>query len=232
MKSKGILFKKINKIIEDRYYASVINNKGQMILGLANMDSYEKYINLKLLKNHKDKKIIFDLNLSEKVIKFLINKYYINNYICVCGTSAHKVYKLNSLLHKIDTLILNKRESFALTNINTIKEALKFLIKKNNNLNIIITNGKNSVYAYEKNKIYLCKPPKIKVNNENSAGDVLSAVFNYYYCNTNKMNDSLKKSVIAGALQASGYFKNKKEYLTKIESLSKKINIKVRNYYG
>ena len=232
IKKQGIIFKEMNKTLHKRFYSAVLNKKGQLILGLANMDSYEKNINLKLIKNRKNKKIIFDLNLSEKVINFLINKYYINNYICICGTSAHKVYKIKSLLTKIDTLILNKQESFVLTSTNSIKSAMKHLIKKNNTLKIIITNGKNSVYAYKNKRIYLCKPPNVIVNNENSAGDVLSAFFNYYYCNTNKMYESLRKSVVAGALQAAGYLNNKKKYLQKINHLSKKINIKVSNYNG
>ena len=232
IKKQGIVFKEINKKIHKRYYSSVLDKKGQLILGLANMDSYEKNINHKLIKNCKNKKIIFDLNLSEKVIDFLINKYHKNNYICICGTSAHKVYKIKPLLTKIDTLILNKQESFILTNKNSIRSALKYLIKKNNTLKIIITNGKNSVYAYKNKKIYLCKPPNVIVNNENSAGDILSAFFNYYYCNTNKMYESLRKSVVAGALQAAGYLNNKRKYLQKINRLSKKINIKVSNYNG
>ena len=143
-----------------------------------------------------------------------------------------KSIKLNSLLTKIDTLILNKQESFVLTNKKSMKSALKYLIKKNNTLNIIITNGKNSVYAYNNKKIYLCKPPNVIVNNENGAGDVLSAVFNYYFCNTNKMYESLRKSVVAGALQTTGYLNSKKKYVQKINRLSKKINIKVSNYNG
>jgi len=229
---QGILFKAINKKIHKRFYSSVINKKGQLILGLANMDCYEKNINLKLMKNHKNKKIIFDLNLSEKVIKSLINKYYTNNYICICGTSAHKIYKIKSLLTKIDTLVLNKKESFILTKKNSINSALKYLIKQNKTLNIIITNGKNSVYAYKNKKIYLCKPPNIMVNNENSAGDALTAIFNYYFSYSNQMHESLKKSVVAGALQASGYSNNNKKYLQKINSFSKKINIRVINYNG
>ena len=46
------------------------------------------------------------------------------------------------------------------------------------------------------------------------------------------MYESLSKSVVAGALQTAGYLNNKKEYLQKINHLSKKINIKVSNYNG
>ena len=230
IKKRGIIFKGLNKQIDERYYTSIINNRGQMIFGLANMDVYEKNLNKSIFKKHKNKRIIFDLNLSGKFIRYLINKYYRNNYICVCGTSAHKVHKIKSLLKKIDTLILNKKESLILTKTKSIYESLNFLINKNNNLKIIITDGKNSVYAYEKNRIYLCKPPEVKVKNENTAGDALSAVFNFYYCITNKMNESLKKGVIAGALQASNYSENKIKYLKKIDKLYKNINIKVREY--
>ena len=86
------------------------------------------------------------------------------------------------------------------------------------------------MYAYNNKKIYLCKPPNVIVNNENSAGDVLSAVFNCYFSNTNKMYESLRKSVVAGALQTTGYLNSKKKYVQKINRLSKKINIKVSNY--
>ena len=83
IKNQGILFKEINKTIHKRYYSSVLDKKGQLILGLANMDSYEKNINLKLIKNRKNKKIIFDLNFVILLINFLtiylknvLNYYY------------------------------------------------------------------------------------------------------------------------------------------------------------
>ena len=49
-------------------------------------------------------------------------------------------------------LILNKQESLHLTEKLSIKEALKKLIECNSKLNIIITNGKNSVHGYENKK--------------------------------------------------------------------------------
>ena len=230
IKKDGIIFKKLDNEINDRYYSSILNNNGKMIFGLANMNIYEKSLNLDKLKEQKNKKIILDLNFSKKTIQILINKYYNNNYICVCGTSAHKVKKISSYLNKIDTLILNKQESLHLTGKLSIKEALKKLIECNSKLNIIITNGKNAVHGYEKKKIYICNPPKIIVNNENGAGDALSAYFNFFYCNSFKMKESLTMSVAAGALQASGYSNIRNKYLQKITNLSKGMKIKISNY--
>ena len=230
IKKNGVIFRKLDNEINERYYSSILSDKGKMILGLANMDVYEKSLNLNNLKERKNKNIILDLNFSKKTIQILINKYYKNNYICVCGTSAHKVKKISSYLNKINTLILNKQESLHLTGMTSIKEALKKLIECNNRLNIIITNGKSAVHGYENKKIYVCKTPKITVNNENGAGDALSAYFNFFYCNSFNMKESLKMSVAAGALQASGYSNIKNKYLQKISNLSKGMKIKISNY--
>ena len=226
---QGIKFKTLNKIKNNSYYTSVIDKNGKMILGLANMDDYEKLIDTKILKNYRNKKIILDLNLSLKLIKKIVNKYSKNNYICVCGTSAHKIYKIKTLLLDIDTLIVNKQESFNLTNKKTIKESMKYLINKNKNLNIVITNGKKSVNAYLKKKIYLAYPPKTIVKNENGAGDALIAVFNYFICNYSNQLEALNKSVCAGSLKASGYSGNKVKYLKKIDRMFRSLKFKIKN---
>ena len=224
---QGIKFNSLNKNINQSHYTSILDKNGKMILGLANMDNYEKFTNYKIIKNFIDKKIILDLNLHIKLIKNIININFKKNYICVCGTSAHKVYKIKKLLKKIDTIILNKQEALTLTNKKTIKNSMNFLIKKNKNLNIIITNGKNSVNAYINNIKFLAHPPPTNIKNENGAGDALIAIFNYFFCNTFNQIDGLSKSITAGSLQASGYKDNKKKYLQKIERLSRSIKVKI-----
>ena len=227
IKQQGIKFKSLNKEFNHRYYTSILDKKGKMILGLANMDDYEKLTDYKILKNYVNANIILDLNLSKELIKNTINKNFKKNYICICGTSAHKVYKVKNLLKKIDTIILNKQESFTLTNQKTIKDAMIFLIKKNKNLDVIITNGKNAVNAYINKINYLVYPPPTRIKNENGAGDALSGIYNYFfYYSFDKLN-SLKKSVCGGALEASGYKNNKEKYLQKIDKLSRSIKFKI-----
>ena len=219
-----IKFNSLTNSISNRSYLSVLNNKGQMILGLANMDIYEKTKISKKIKILKNKKIIIDLNLSSNIINFLINKYSINNNICVCGTSAHKIYKVKNLLTKINAIILNKQESLNLTNKKTAKEALFYLSKINKKITIIITNGRNTLIAYHNKIIYLCKPPKVIIQNENGAGDSMCAFFNYFIT-FNEFKDALIKSMVAGSLQVSGFQTNKKYYLKKIDQMSKIIKI-------
>ena len=227
IKKQGIKFKNLNKNFRERYYTSVLDKNGKMILGLANMDDYENLIELKKLKNFINKKIILDLNFSQDVIKKIINNNYKNNYICICATSAHKVYKIKNLLKKINTIVLNKQESLSLTNKNSIKDSINYLIKKNKNLNVIITNGKNSTKSYIKGMNFISYPPKTNIKNENGAGDALIAVFNYFVSNSYDILDSLNRGICGGSLQASGYKDSNKNYLKNIEILSSKIKFKI-----
>ena len=227
----GIKFKSFNKVVNQRYYTSVIDKNGKMIFGLANMDDYEKLISKKVVKIFKNKNIILDLNLSLKLITEIIIKNNGMNYICVCGTSAHKVYKIKHLLKKIDTIILNKQESLTLTNKKSIQSSMEYLIKQNNKLNIIITNGKNVVKSYINKIYYSSYPPTTNIKNENGAGDAFSAIFNYFYCNNINHLDSLNKGVCAGSLHASGYDNNKEKYLQKINKISRSIKYKIYNNY-
>ena len=163
IKKNKINFKALNRKVFNRSYTTVINSKGKMILGMANMDNYERSNNFDKFLNFRNKIIILDLNFSYNNIKSLILKFSRFNTICVCCTSGHKVYKIKNLLKNIDILILNKQESLNLTNKKNIVDALKFLIKKNKKLTIVITNGKNAVNAYDNKIIYNCNPPKIIV---------------------------------------------------------------------
>ena len=227
IKIRGIKFKALNSEYNQRHYTTILDKNGKMILGLAYMDDYEQFNDYKSLQNFVKKNIILDLNLSLSLIKKIINKNYKKNYICVCGTSAHKVYKIEGLLKKIDTLILNKQEALTLTNTSKIKESINSIIKQNKELNIIITNGKNAVTAYI-NKIHLLAyTPPTKIKNENGAGDALTAIFNYFFCDKFNASNSLNKSISAGSLKASGYSNNKEKYLHKIDILSKSINFKI-----
>ena len=223
-----VTFKALSKDIYDRSYTSVLNKKGEMILGLANMDNYEKPVIIKNIINKKNNRIIFDLNLSLKTIKSLVSKYYPLNTICVCGTSSYKVYKIKRLLPKINILILNKQESLNLSNKRKVKDALKFIITKNKDLTTVITNGKNFVKAYHNKNIYSCKPPKTVTKNENKAGDVMSAFFYYYFFQKLNFASVLSKSIAAGSLQVSGFNSTKINYLKMIDKLSKNIKVSLK----
>ena len=232
MLKKKIIFKPLTKKIYERSYNAILNQKNKMILGLANMDNYEKNLNIPIINNFNNKDIIVDLNLSYKNINSLINNNYLKNNIHIIGTSAHKVKKIKNCIKKIETIILNKQESLTLTNTKGIFAALKKLIRINNDITIVITNAKNTIYSYNKKSIYSCKPLKIDVKNENGAGDIMSTLLIYYLYKKNNFKNALIKSIVAGNLEASGFKPIKKTYLQKIEQMSKSVKLKFKKYNG
>ena len=62
IKKNKINFKPLDKKILNRSYTTVLNSKGEMILGMANMDNYERSNNFNKLLKYKKKIIKFDLN--------------------------------------------------------------------------------------------------------------------------------------------------------------------------
>ena len=73
--------------------------------------------------------------------------------------------------------------------------------------------------------------PYIRYRQLKNWKNIMSSLINYYLAEGYDFKELIKKSMIAGALQASGYQSNtKKTYLKYIEKLSKRIKIKVINY--
>lgn len=228
LKKNKIEFFNLNKKIQKRYYAVLLNKSKKLQLGIANTDAYEqceiKSLNFRL----KNKHIIIDLNFSEKIIKNIIDKYFKNNKIIICGTSLFKIYKIKSHLNKIDCLILNKEELFNLTNIRSIPKSIKYIAKKNPNINLIVSNGGNKTYGYELSNVVSVKPPKIKVLKENGAGDSMAGNYIYY----RYKNFSLEKSLSLGVATGTLHAKIKKNIQFKevdIKKIIKKIKIQKEN---
>ena len=223
--SNNIYVKEIDKNKSERYYVALSDKNNKFLLGLANTEVYENSNFLKI-PNINNKFIIFDLNFSKVFIENAINKLSKRNKIIVCATSVHKVVKIKKVIKKIDIIFLNKAELIQLTNISKIENAVKKLLKINNNIKIITTNSKNNViYADNKLKMKI-RPPKIKVKNENGAGDALAGMMLYLLSKGYNINEILKYSVAYGSYYASGKKLNSKKELIKIKNISKKVIIK------
>ena len=186
---------------------------------------YEKKIFLKI-PNITNKFIIFDLNFSKVFIENAINKLSNRNKIIVCATSIHKIIKIKKVLKKINIIFLNKAELIKLTNISNIENGVKKILKINKDIKIIATNSKNNVIYANKKKIIRIKPPKVKVTNENGAGDALAGMMLYLLSKGYNKNEILKYSVACGSYYASGKRLNFKKDLIKIKNISRKVIIK------
>ena len=219
LKKNKIDFIPLNKKIEKRYYGVLINKYKKFELGIANTDAYEKFTKITNLK-FLNKFIVLDLNFSEKLIQSVVNQNFKKNHITICGTSIFKINKVKKIIKKINCLILNKEELYALSKIRNIKKSIMKIINLNPYINIIVSNADKKTYGYELSNFISCKPPKIEPVNENGAGDVMTGTYIYYKSKDHKMNSALSLAVAAGTL----YARSKKRKINLNYKSIKKIN--------
>ena len=74
--------------------------------------------------------------------------------------------------------------------------------------------------------MFKIRPPKIKIKNENGAGDALAGMMLYLQSKGHTEKNILKNSVACGSYYASGKKLNIKKDLIKIKNFSKKVIIK------
>ena len=201
LKKNKIDFIPLNKKIEKRYYGVLINKYKKFELGIANTDAYEKFTKITNLK-FLNKFIVLDLNFSEKFIQSVVNQNFKKNHITICGTSIFKINKVKKIIKKINCLILNKEELYALSKIRNIKKSIKKIINQNPEINVIVSDADKKTYGYDRSNFISCKPPKIKAVNENGAGDIMTGTYIYYKSKKHKMSSALSLAVAAGTLYA------------------------------
>ena len=83
--------------------------------------------------------------------------------------------------------------------------------------NLIVSNGGNKTYAYEYSKFISIKPPKVKIINENGAGDVMAGNYIYY----RSKNYTLEKSLSLGIATGIMHVKSKKNIKINFKSIKK-----------
>ena len=225
LKKNKIDFIPLNKKIEKRYYGVLINKYKKFELGIANTDAYEKFTKITNLK-FLNKFIVLDLNFSEKLIQSVVNQNFKKNHITICGTSIFKINKVKKIIKKINCLILNKEELYALSKIRNIKKSIMKIINLNPYINIIVSNADKKTYGYELSNFISCKPPKIEPVNENGAGDVMTGTYIYYKSKDHKMNSALSLAVAAGTLYAKSKKRKINLYYKSIKKISNNIIFK------
>ena len=130
------------------------------------------------------------------------------------------------MLNQIDIIFLNKAELIKLTNIDSIERGVKKILRINNKIKIVATNSKNNVIYGDNKSIIKLKPPKIKVKNENGAGDALAGMMLYMLVKGYNKEQILKYSVACGSYYANGNKLSSKKDLLKIKNISRRVKLK------
>ncbi len=232
LKKNKIKFYNISKNNNDSFYIAVINKFGKLIAGLASNQDYEKInsINYNIINRNikKNTFIILDLCFNKKLTSKIIKYYYKKRIeIMVSGTSSFKINRIKESLNMISGLCLNEDEIYMLTKKKKLKESINFILNKNKKISLAVTRGNKSVLMVYNEIFYEGIVPKIKVVNENGAGDAFTSMFFLSLCAKINPILTLKLSIALGCMQVIEYKnKNLLKYDKKFQHFIDKIKIK------
>ena len=145
----------------------------------------------------------------------------------VAGTSLFKIYRIRNSLKKIYSLCLNEDEALKLSNKTNIKDSISYILKKNPSIKLVITRGNKPVIMIINKIKYVGIVPKIKIKNENGAGDAFASMFFLCIKASFEAKIIISLSITLGCLNAMDYrFKNIIDYNNKFRYIYNKILVK------
>jgi pseudouridine kinase len=168
-------------ILETPLYVSVMDEKGEDLVGVAVMDDIQKMTvkDILIYQPYIDEAdiLVMDTNLSRDVLSYFLKKYQHKMYMD--AISGQKAIKLRDLLPYIHTLKLNLIEAMTLAGFgDDTKEGLHalghYFIDQGID-EIYITLGEKGAYYKNKDKTLFQKPIPIQIQGATGAGDAFFA---------------------------------------------------------
>jgi pseudouridine kinase len=172
-------------------YSAILNQRGEMMFALADMDLYESvdigFIEKKWGVIASSEMVILDTNFPAEVLHYIIRRCQSEEIpLTIVPVSAPKIKKLPSSLEGVTWFICNKGEAEAYLNMTIESEGDFFkaakLITQKGAERVVITRGDQGLIYYTVYKeASAILPPEVKVVDVTGAGDALVAGIIYGY---------------------------------------------------
>jgi pseudouridine kinase len=172
-------------------YSVILNQQGEMMFALADMDLYESvdigFIEKKWGVIASSEMVILDTNFPAEVLHYIIRRCQSEEIpLTIVPVSAPKIKKLPSSLEGVTWFICNKGEAEAYLNMTIESEGDFFkaakLITQMGAERVVITRGDQGLIYYTVYKeASAILPPEVKVVDVTGAGDALVAGIIYGY---------------------------------------------------
>lgn len=178
----------------------------------------------RLSKEHKNVKYLFLANVDPDIQNDVLN-FVKNPKLIALDTMnlwiSTKLSKLQSVLKRVDLLLINEDEAKQLSKENNIIKSAKVITKMGPEI-IVIKRGEFGAMLFYKGNIFsIPSYPLENVEDTTGAGDTFAGGFIGYLSSCNKLNfETLKKAMVYGSIMAS--FNVESFSLGKLSSLSKK----------
>ncbi|MEL3973542.1 carbohydrate kinase [Rossellomorea oryzaecorticis] len=172
-------------------YSAILNQRGEMMFALADMDLYESvdigFIEKKWGAIASSEMVILDTNFPDEVLHYIIRRCQSEEIpLTIVPVSAPKIKKLPSSLEGVTWFICNKGEAEAYLDMTIESEgdffkAAKMITQKGAE-RVVITRGDQGLIYYTVYKeASAILPPEVKVVDVTGAGDALVAGIIYGY---------------------------------------------------
>jgi pseudouridine kinase len=172
-------------------YSAILNQRGEMMFALADMDLYESvdigFIEKKWGAIASSEMVILDTNFPPEVLHYIIRRCQSEEIpLTIVPVSAPKIKKLPSSLEGVTWFICNKGEAEAYLDMTIESEGDFFkaakLITQKGAERVVITRGDQGLIYYTVYKeASAILPPEVKVVDVTGAGDALVAGIIYGY---------------------------------------------------
>lgn len=187
-------------------YLSVLNNDGDVLCALSDMDILEEldieYFKKNINKINNSGDIVMDTNVSESSLEYLFSN--ITGNIFLDTVSASKCIKILGYEDKIFLLKPNiiETEKLLKIKIRDEKDILLALNKFHDKgiKNVIITCGEKGIYYSDSHSRGRIRSKKIKVVNANGAGDSFMAGLVYGFSNGMNIKEAAKYGYLSSII--------------------------------
>ena len=134
---------------------------------------------------------------------------------------------LGNVLSRTEVLVLNKEEAYLLVGNSNPNDMVKKLAELGPKI-VIVTDGKNEVYVYDRKYLYWAKPPQVRVVDATGAGDAFASSFASGLIRKQKIEACMKLAVV-NSMSVLSYY-GAKNILLKYNEASravKKLKMKI-----
>jgi len=186
-------------------YTAVLDERGEMVLALADMAIYDtvgnEWLKQRWLKFGPISAVVLDTNFPTDVISWVIEQCRQDRLpLCVVTVSVPKVKRLPTVLSGVTWLVTNQAEAMALAGKRRLDDAIESLFRLGVE-NIVITRGAEGVvYATRKGERGAIAAPVVKVADATGAGDAFAAGFLYGVLNGHMVEDACRLGISNAAL--------------------------------
>ncbi len=191
-------------------YTAILDDKGELVAGVADMALYEKLIPRLFTRVHTRASmkaadaLLIDANLPPETIAALA-KAADGRPIGAIGVSPAKVVRLDHALASLSVLFLSAREAASLSyaTSGTAPAVLADLLREKGVRRAVITDGPRDALLVDGDRTLRQRPPSVVAHDVTGAGDTLAGTAMFHLARNIPFLDCVRAGLVAASMRIS-----------------------------